>query len=382
MDNSFGAASTGSTPDMKKVLTIVGTRPEVIKMAPVVAALQELSNEAKIENHFGFTGQHEIHVVQPILELFKLKFDFEISLVRSDSYLSTLTGLLVTKIAEQLKLFNPDIVLVHGDTTTAFCSSLAAFYEQIPVAHVEAGLRTSRFESPFPEEMNRRLISRLATLHFAPTTQASFNLCREGVSNTKIWITGNTVVDAVNHTLNTTLPGGYNVFPMIPLREVILITCHRRESWGEPMLKLCNTVKQLAQEHEDYIFVWPVHPNPAIKSLVTNELGGVQNVRLYGPLNYSDFVWLLKACQLAVTDSGGVLEEAAVLGVPTLVMRSETERPEALELPGVELVGYDFDTLGKKIVSFIDKPPEFKPSLSFGDGNAGKLIADILLRYL
>lgn len=367
---------------IKNVLTVVGTRPEIIKMAPVVQALKKREG---INSQILLSGQHT-SLAWETYTSFNLKIDYQVKLARTGIGLADLHSELLYQLNGTLHDIcpNTDLILVHGDTTTALAAAEAAFYNHIPVGHVEAGLRTSRYESPWPEEMNRRLISKLAKWHFAPTEQAKRNLWQENITE-NVYVTGNTVVDALNSILgeHTDLfmehVGWCNKLPLG--KRVILVTCHRRESWGAPLKKLCTTLKGLLKTHEDYLIIWPVHPNKIINNVVDGAFEDFpkDQVKLHGNIDYNDFVSLLNVVDVVVTDSGGVMEEAAVLGTPCLVLRTETERPEALELPHVELIGYDFDLLKRKINQILKKVGEPRHhSTIFGDGHAGETIADII----
>ena len=360
---------------MIKVLTIIGTRPEAIKMAPVIRALNQ--TKGPINSAVLNSRQHDVYLVKDTLDLFKCQIDWSLSVLEPGRDLAQLSASLLQNISNVLKVLKPDFVFVHGDTTTAMNAALAAYYNRIPIGHVEAGLRSSRFETPFPEEMNRQIIARLASIHFAPTQKAARNLYDEGVSSNRVFVTGNTIVDALQYVLKNTNPNYNNVFP--GGRDLILVTCHRRESWGVNIQKLCETIRRLSIERENYFFVWPVHPNPELQKTVRHALSGLHNVRVTDPFTYQQMVWLLNVVDLVITDSGGVLEEAAVLGRSTLVLREVTERPEALELPGIELVGYDFDLLAKRTKDILFRPPQEFKSDAFGYGDAGEQIVDLLL---
>lgn len=360
----------------KKVLVVLGTRPEAIKMASTIMALHQESN---IETIVCNTRQHP-QMAEEALKVFGIKSNICLGVTKTDGSLAELTSKLLSKINGGIEFCKPDIVLVHGDTQTCLAASLAAFYRQIPIGHVEGGLRTSRYESPFPEESNRRIVSGMATLHFAPTFGAYNNLLKEGIHSDKIFITGNTVVDALQYVLKMPYYPHDNTWP--PGKQVILVTCHRRENWGEPVKKLCHTLSDLLKEHEDYFVAWPVHANPKLAGIVKECLGNNKQVRLYDPLNYQAFIHMLDAVDLVVTDSGGILEEVSVLKRPTLVLRNLTERPEALTLPGVKLVGNDFEFLKRSIVKWINHPPSIPENKIFGNGSAGREIVNIVKNYL
>lgn len=360
-----------------KILVVVGTRPETIKMAPVVHALQDYHRELNVA--LCLSGQHD-SMAQQSLELFNLTPNYTLQYERQVGDLNELTALLLPKINEVLLKFNPDLVLVHGDTTTAFVTALSAFYRKISVGHVEAGLRTSRFEYPYPEELNRRLIARIARFHFAPTNRAVANLRNESVSG-KIYAVGNTVVDALQWVMGETPPDLYYAMKeWLDGKKLVLVTCHRRENWKEPLFHLCDTILTLVDKNPDTKVIWPVHGNPEISKVVYgSKLQHHDNIMLADPLRYDEFVHLLAAASLVITDSGGIMEEAAVLGKPTLVLRDETERPEALEISSVRLVGYDFKQLLDISAKWLNQPPVKEQSTAFGDGQAGQEIADIII---
>lgn len=361
-----------------RVLMIQGTRPDAVKMSMPFLALQKYPKD--ILPLLCTTGQHPFMASQAS-DAFGLNPDYHVELKRTGPGLHELTSQILMGVTDVMLQTDPSLVLVHGDTTTAFASALAAFYLHIPVGHIEAGLRTSRYEYPYPEELNRRLITRIAELHFAPTTKAARNLYAEGVRD-KVFVTGNTVVDALyyilSHHKSISIPQLTKQFGGSPL---VLITCHRREVWGEPLRSLCSAISAFAMINSDVEIVWPLHPNPLIVDIVKPMLEGIPNITLTDALPYGDFVHLLNIADLVVTDSGGVMEEAAVLGVPTLVMRDETERPEALELDNVRLVGYNFEEMVGLMTIWLQRPPPVDTHSVFGDGTAGEEIAEIVVKY-
>ncbi len=342
----------------KKVLTVFGTRPEAIKMAPVVLELQKHDN---IESLVCVTAQHR-EMLDQVLNLFEINPDFDLDLMAPNQDLSDLTAKVLLGLRDVLREAKPDIVLVHGDTTTCFAAGLAAFYEGIKVGHVEAGLRTGNLRAPFPEEANRTLVGRLADLHFSPTPKAKQNLLDEGVSEDKIVVTGNTVIDAlliVRDKVNS-MPEtewqekfGQQLYQAITdqQRKLILITGHRRENFGQGFIDLCTAIKELAEKHPDWDLIYPVHLNPNVQKPVFEILDGINNVYLIDPLDYAPFVWMMDQSDLILTDSGGIQEEGPSLGKPVLVMREVTERPEAVEAGTVLLVGTD----KTKIVEGVEK---------------------------
>ncbi len=359
-----------------KILVVVGTRPEVIKMASVVHALQDYHKELNVA--LCLSGQHD-SMAEQSLELFNLTPNYVLQYERRSSDLNELTALMLPKINETLLQFKPDLVLVHGDTTTSFVTALSSFYRKISVGHVEAGLRTSRFEYPYPEELNRRLISRIARFHFAPTYQAAANLRKESTSG-KIHVVGNTVVDVLQWVIGESPPDLYYAMKeWLGNKKLILVTCHRRENWKGPLQKLCETIEILVLQNPGVAVIWPVHGNPEVSGVVYSKLKNHGRIMLADPLRYDEFVHLLNVANLVITDSGGIMEEAAVLGKPTLVLRDETERPEALEINSVRLVGYNFKQLLDISTKWLNQPPVKEQSTAFGDGQAGQEIADIII---
>ncbi len=329
-----------------KVLSIFGTRPEAIKMAPVVQALKADKN---IESLVCVTAQHR-QMLDSVLSLFDIVPDFDLDIMQPGQDLFDITSRCLLGLREVLGRVKPDLVVVHGDTTTCFAATLAAFYQQIPVAHVEAGLRTHNLKSPFPEEANRALVGRLAKDHFAPTPTAKGNLIQERIHPGTITVTGNTVIDALLSVSNFldaegderwAAYWGEKVYKRICSneRKMVLVTGHRRENFGHGFIDLCTAVRSLAEHYVDWDFVYPVHLNPNVRKPVFNLLGGYDNILLIDPQEYESFVWLMKKADVVLTDSGGVQEEAPSLGKPVLVMRNTTERPEAVEAGTVKLVG-------------------------------------------
>ena len=365
------------------VLIVFGTRPEAIKMAPLVKALEQ---NPLIESRVCVTAQHR-EMLDSVLTLFKIEPSADLDIMQHGQTITDITVRALSGLQEILKKDKPDYVLVHGDTTTTFVASLAAFYEKIPVGHVEAGLRTGNRYSPFPEEMNRRLTSTLAELHFAPTKQNRELLLKENVPDSQIFITGNTVIDALLSVVET----GYDFRdPLLNLltaetekHPLIVMTCHRRENWGKPMEQIFKAVCQIAARYPHYRIVYPVHLNPAIKSLADTTLGREPNVYLIDPLDYAPFVNLLAAAHLILTDSGGIQEEAPALGKPILVMRTETERPEAVAAGTVQVTGVHTDEIVKAAYRLLDEAGAYdamsKAVNPYGDGNAAARIIDALL---
>ena len=331
-----------------KVLSVFGTRPEAIKMAPVVLALQA---SQQVEAKVCVTAQHR-QMLDQVLELFNITPDYDLDVMQADQDLYDITSRILLGLRDVLKEYQPDLVLVHGDTTTCFAVSLAAFYQQIPVGHVEAGLRTGDLSAPFPEEANRSLVGRLAQYHFAPTELSRQNLLSESIDDQQITVTGNTVIDAllwVKQRLASYDDSvwqsaiGESLFARLHNKDtpMVLITGHRRENFGQGFVDLCSAIKQLAEAHSDWEFVYPVHLNPNVQQPVYDILTDLGNMSLIDPQDYLPFTWLMNRSALILTDSGGIQEEAPSLGKPVLVMRDVTERPEAVEAGTVRLVGTD-----------------------------------------
>lgn len=372
-----------ATPHNKKIMAIFGTRPEAIKMAPVVAELKLAGFDIKV----CVTAQHR-QMLDQVLSLFEITPDFDLDLMRENQDLSGITQSCLAGIGKVLDIFRPDWVLVHGDTTTAFAASLAAYYKKVPVAHVEAGLRTGNIYSPWPEEMNRRLVATLATAHFAPTEKAKQNLLHEGVAESAIHITGNTVIDALldvvqrikkDMALSVRLADQFAYLD--PSRKLILVTGHRRESFGEGFEHICHALKLLG-ERKDVEIVYPVHLNPNVQEPVHRILGSLDRIHLIDPLEYLPFVYLMEKAHFLITDSGGIQEEAPSLGKPVLVMRDTTERPEALEAGTVRLVGTEIALIFSEATRLLDDSLHYekmaKAHNPYGDGLASKRIANIM----
>lgn len=358
---------------MKKIVVIFGTRPEAIKLCPVVLALQ--ANPA-FDCRVCVTGQHKEMLYQ-VLDVFGVKPDVDLGLMRPNQTLSGLTTRAIAALDEYLVREKPDIVMVQGDTTTVFAGALAAFYNHIPVAHVEAGLRTWNMESPWPEEANRVLTTRLAKWHFCPTENNKANLLREGVDPSGIHVTGNTVIDAL-------MIAKEKVRDLVDDRRRVLITGHRRENFGQGFEHICRAIKKLATEFADVEFIYPVHLNPNVQEPVHRLLGGLSNVSLIAPQSYLPFVELMKNAYLILTDSGGVQEEAPSLGKPVLVMRDTTERPEAVAAGAVKLVGTDAEDIYREAKRLLTDHEAYERMASavnpYGDGHAVSRIVDILSR--
>ncbi len=365
---------------MQRVLIVFGTRPEAVKMAPLV---HELSRRPEFEPITCVTAQHR-EMLDQVLEWFGITPDFDLNLMQPDQTLADLTARAVQGVSEVVEQVSPDAVLVQGDTTTAMSAALAAFYRRVPVGHVEAGLRTYNRYEPFPEEANRRLISALATYHFAPTETARDALLAENVDPASIFVTGNTVIDALQwtvrqpHDLHLDLPLDN------PGERLILVTAHRRESFGPDFEAICCALARIAQENPDVRLVYPVHLNPHVQEPVYRILSGVERVHLIDPLPYPDFAHLMNRASIVITDSGGLQEEAPALGKPVLVMRRTTERPEAVEAGTARLVGTDTDAIVAAAGELLHDRQAYDAMANaispFGDGHAAEHIADVLAR--
>ena len=366
---------------MKKILLVFGTRPEAIKMAPLVKALQK--DTEHFETRVCVTAQHR-QMLDQVLEVFGITPEYDLNIMAPNQDLYDITAKVLLGLREVLKDFRPDTVLVHGDTTTSMAASLAAFYMQIPVGHVEAGLRTYNMLSPWPEEMNRQVTDRICTYYFAPTEQSKVNLLQENIDAKKIFITGNTVIDALLMAVDiiSTTAGvkekmakelqekGYTVGD----REYILVTGHRRENFGDGFLHICKAIKELAALHPEMDIVYPVHLNPNVQKPVYELLSGLSNVYLISPLDYLPFIYAMQHSTLLLTDSGGVQEEAPSVGKPVLVMRDTTERPEAVEAGTVKLVGTNAEAIVSNVTALLlDKEMYKRMSEThnpYGDGQA------------
>ncbi len=370
----------------KKILTVFGTRPEAIKMAPLVHAL---AADDRFEAKCCVTAQHR-EMLDQVLELFEITPDYDLNLMKAGQTLNDVTARIVQELKPVLQEFQPDIVLVHGDTATTFAASLAAYYEQIEVGHVEAGLRTGNIYSPWPEEANRRLTGVLTNYHFAPTETSKENLLRENFSPENIFVTGNTVIDALlmvkdkidtNQDLNATLAAQ---FPFLDeSKKLILVTGHRRESFGGGFERICEALAQTAKQHPNVQILYPMHLNPNVREPVNRILGDVENVLLIEPQQYLPFIYLMSRSHIILTDSGGIQEEAPSLGKPVLVMRDTTERPEAVAAGTVKLVGTNVEKITASLDSLLNDEEAYK-EMSFahnpyGDGKACQRILDALI---
>ena len=363
-----------------RILTILGTRPEAIKLAPVIKEMAKHSN--KIVSKVCITAQHR-EMLDPFLQLFGIQPDYDLNLMKPNQTLFDITVNALSSLKDVLEAERPDIVLVQGDTTTAFATSLAAFYLKIKVGHVEAGLRSGKKYNPFPEEINRKFIDHLADLHFAPTETAKRNLLMEGIKENTIFITGNTVIDALLMVLNQDNEKSLPDLPLKRSTKLILVTGHRRESFGEDLENICRALRRIAQLNDDVEIVYPVHLNPNVQEPVRRILDSIERVHLIEPLDYAAFVQLMNKAYLILTDSGGIQEEAPSLGKPVLVMRNATERPEVIEVGAAKLVGTYEDSIVNETMKLLRDNEEYNRMAQapnpYGDGKAAERIVKILL---
>lgn len=381
-------------------MLVFGTRPEAIKMAPLVKHLQQRQDE--FEAIVCVTGQHR-EMLDQVLNIFDIKPHYDLNIMKAGQDLYDVTSRVILGMRDILKEVKPDIVLVHGDTTTSTAAALAAFYQQIPVGHVEAGLRTHNIYSPWPEEMNRQLTGRIATLNFAPTPLSQQNLLDENVPQQHIYVTGNTVIDALHMVVgkikddealrqqlaHNLFKNGYDVSRLNNERKLVLITGHRRENFGDGFMNICNAIKHLSEKYSDVDFVYPMHLNPNVRrpihKIFGENLDNLGNLFFIEPLEYLDFVFLMEKSTIVLTDSGGIQEEAPGLGKPVLVMRDTTERPEALDAGTVKLVGTDYNKIVDGVSTLLDDEKQYsimsRANNPYGDGKACPRIADALMKF-
>ena len=380
---------------MKNMMLVFGTRPEAIKMSPLVKEFQKYPE--KFETIVCVTGQHR-EMLDQVLRIFDIQPDYDLNIMKQGQDLYDVTARVLTGMRDVLKETRPDIVLVHGDTTTSTAAALAAFYQQIPVGHIEAGLRTHNIYSPWPEEVNRQITGRIATYHFAPTSLSKDNLLQEGISGEQIIVTGNTVIDALymvvekiknDGILSCELEkvlkaSGYDISRLSDGRKLVLITGHRRENFGDGFISMCKAIKSLSEKYPEVDFVYPMHLNPNVRKQIHEVFGESQRANLFfiEPLEYLSFVYLMEKSAIVLTDSGGIQEEAPGLGKPVLVMRDTTERPEALEAGTVKLVGTDYDKIVNEVSGLLDSQ-EYYEKMSkainpYGDGKACSRIVKAL----
>lgn len=383
---------------MKKIMLVFGTRPEAIKMAPLVKEFQKRPD--RFETIVCVTGQHR-QMLDQVLKIFEIRPNYDLNIMKQGQDLYDVTARVLIGMRDVLKEAQPDVVLVHGDTTTSTAAALAAFYQQIPVGHVEAGLRTHNIYSPWPEEMNRQITGRIATFDFAPTPLSCQNLLNEGVAKDKITVTGNTVIDALymvvdkiknDNALNNELKAllkevGYDINRLTNGKKLVLITGHRRENFGDGFISMCKAIKTLTEKYPEVDFVYPMHLNPNVRKPIHEVFGenldGLNNMFFIEPLEYLSFVYLMEKSAIVLTDSGGIQEEAPGLGKPVLVMRDTTERPEALEAGTVKLVGTDYDKIVCEVSALLDDVAHYdamsKAVNPYGDGMACNRIMSVIL---
>ena len=366
-----------------KLMTVFGTRPEAIKMCPLVLEMGKYPDY--IEPIVAVTAQHR-EMLDQVLELFNIKPDYDLNIMASGQTLYDITTKALNGLKEVIEEAKPDMVLVHGDTTTTFAGALAAFYAQVPVGHVEAGLRTGNKYSPYPEEMNRKLTGSIADMHFAPTSTSKANLLKENVNPETILVTGNTVIDALETTVKADYEFADTEFNKIFARgnRLILMTTHRRENLGEPMRNVYKALRKVLETHSDVEAIFPVHKNPKVREIVQEELGGLDRVHLIEPMDYEPFANLMGKVDIVLTDSGGIQEEAPALGKPVLVLRDTTERPEAVDAGTVKLIGTEYEDVLRETNLLLDDAEHYKKMAEatnpYGDGKACERIIRAILQ--
>ena len=377
---------------MHKILLVFGTRPEAIKMAPII---KELEKEPSLDFRICVTAQHR-EMLDQVLDIFNIHPDYDLDIMKENQDLFDITATILIKLKDILEKYNPNLILVHGDTTTTLASSIAAFYKKIKIGHIEAGLRTHNISSPWPEEANRQITDILSDFLFTPTLDTKNNLLSEGKTPKNVVLTGNTVIDALYLVLekikkdqdleNSILQKIYKEFPMEPHREFVLVTCHRRENIGESLINICNALETIAKKNPLIDLVFPVHLNPNIKSVVEAKLSEIDNIYLLKPLQYEVFVYLMKKSYFIITDSGGIQEEAPALNKPVLVVRNSTERIEGVQAGTIKLIGTDYNQIISNVQTIIDNKEVYhKMSQSvnpYGEGNASKVIIDRIKKDL
>ncbi len=367
----------------KSILIVFGTRPEAIKMAPLVKVFQKYPDI--FDTKVCVTAQHR-EMLDQVLDFFEIEPDFDLNLMKPGQNLYTLTADIIVGMKQVLEEFNPDYVFVHGDTSTTMATSIAGFYNQSKVCHIEAGLRTNNKWSPFPEEINRQVTGRIADFHFAPTDTSENNLIQENIPSSQIIVTGNTVIDALLESVKKVNSNPSDLIKeldsTIGQKDVLLVTGHRRENHGDGFIRICEALKEIATQKLDHLIIYPVHLNPKVQEPVKRILAEVSNIMLIDPLAYQDFIWLMNRSKLIITDSGGVQEEAPSLGKPVLVMRDTTERPEAVEAGTVLLVGTDKNLIVSETLDLLNNQERFtkmsKLHNPYGDGNACERIVEFI----
>ncbi len=377
-------AKVGSQMRKLKVLTVFGTRPEAIKMAPLIKKMEEYE---QIESIVCITAQHR-EMLDTVIDLFKINPNYDLNIMKHRQSITDITVKVLRGMEDILTREKPDIVLVHGDTSTTFVGALAAFYQKIKVGHVEAGLRSGNIYSPYPEEMNRILTTNLASIHFAPTRGNYNNLIKEGIEPEKIFITGNTVIDALLSVVKNDYTFENNILNKMDYKnkKVIIMTCHRRENRGRPMENVFMAVREIVEENDNVEIIFPVHLNPDIHKPAKRIMGERGNIHLIEPLEYEEFANLLNKAYLVLTDSGGIQEEAPALGKPVLVMREETERPEAVEAGTVKVIGTEKENIKRETGVLLNDLNEYNAMANsinpYGDGTASEKIVNFLLSYI
>ena len=369
--------------DTIRIMSIFGTRPEAIKMAPLVKVLEQ---SEQIESLVCVTAQHR-EMLDQVLEIFEIVPDYDLDIMKDRQSITGITTRVLQGLEQVIQDAKPDIVLVHGDTTTTFAGALAAFYNKVKIGHVEAGLRTYNKHEPFPEEMNRVLTSSLADLHFAPTSKARDNLLKEGIKEDTIFVTGNTAIDALKHTLDESHIFEEPVLNSIDFdtKRVITVTAHRRENLGEPLEEICQAIFHIVEQYDDVEIVYPVHMNPVVRETVNSILGSHPRIHLIHPVNIKDMHNLLNKSYLVMTDSGGLQEEVPSMGKPVLVLRNVTERPEGVEAGTLKLAGTEKEHIIKLVVELLDSVENYgkmaKATNPFGDGHASKRIVQAIVEF-
>lgn len=365
---------------MIKILSVFGTRPEAIKMAPLVSVLQKNNH---IDSKVCVTAQHR-EMLDQVLDIFEIRPDYDLDIMKKRQSLMDITISALKGLEEVIRELKPDMVLVHGDTTTTFVGALASYYNQVKVGHVEAGLRTFNKFFPYPEEMNRKLTGAIADIHFSPTLNSKKNLLKEGVRENSIYITGNTVIDALKTTVKKEYEFKNPLLKKIDYsKKIIMVTAHRRENLGEPLKNICTALKEISQSYKDTEIVYPVHMNPAVRDIVFPMLGNIDGIHLIDPIDVMEMHNLMDRCYLILTDSGGLQEEAPSLGKPVLVLRAETERPEAIEFGTLKLAGTEKKNIYELTAMLLDDYDEYKKMATavnpYGDGFASQRILDSIL---
>lgn len=369
---------------MKKIMLVFGTRPEAIKMCPLV---NELKKYKCFDVKVCVTAQHR-EMLDKVLKIFSVIPDYDLDIMTHGQTIIDINSKVLKGIDKIIKEENPDLLLIHGDTSTTLSAGMAAFYNKIPVGHIEAGLRSGNIYSPYPEEFNRKLVAHFTKFHFAPTEGNKRNLLKEGIEEEKIFVTGNTVIDALKSVIDKNYIFQDKILNEIDYenKKVLLITAHRRENWGEPMENIFNAIKEIVLENKDVIAIFPIHKNPLVREVANRILGKLENIKLIEPLDYIPFANLIAKSYLIATDSGGIQEEAPALGKPVIVLRTETERPEAVEAGTVKISGIKKDVIKKDIEDILNKKSEYEKMANainpYGNGDAVQLITNILKKVL